>query len=286
MTNSSMKKVKYLVTSGCSFSIGENECWPKWLSNLLNSNVLYVCGQSSAGNDWIAMSTIYKVQKLLADGVKPNEILVAVMWSGIDRTSIFISDSETTEFKNLINDTRRQKNPVSLETGLSETVNSSGWLLGSGICQFDNRHINRFKNKYLSTFVNNEWLMIKSINCWLQLQWFCKSYGIRLINQTYMNIWNFPLYKYKDKSQHRFCSSRRMIISSDPLPKFYETYKENVSYLYELLDLDDWIFFRDYDGLYEYTFVNNLEYEEDQFHPSAAAHKHYVENFLWPEIKF
>ena len=90
---------KYLVTSGCSFTDnlrppnGDLTRWPMFLADYTGMQ-LFNRGQGSAGNDWIADSTIYQISELLNQGCKPEEIIAIVMWSGIDRNSIFISSDQ------------------------------------------------------------------------------------------------------------------------------------------------------------------------------------------------
>jgi hypothetical protein len=92
--------IKHLVTSGCSFSTAGK--WPQMLSTKLENTELYNLGQDSAGNDWIARTSIYQASKLLQSGVNPEEILIIVMWSGIDRKGMFISRNETRDYDKFI----------------------------------------------------------------------------------------------------------------------------------------------------------------------------------------
>lgn len=254
--------VKHLVTSGCSFSDNVGKRWPHYLSETLNTE-LYNRGQGSAGNDWISSSAIYQANLLLKQGIPSEDILVAVMWSGIDRKGSYINPSIPT-YQDLLN---RPSNPVSF-VGMPANCNqahdtiTSGWLLGSAACSWDNQSIVKLKQEFLAKHYTEEWLMIESLNEWLKLQWFCKSNSLNLINLCYKNIWLYP-------NMHG---------------PFWEEFP-TTNYLYEMLDKQGWVFFNDYDGLYEWTIKNTNKFYSDGIHPLPESHKKYVNDFLYPRVK-
>ena len=77
-----MKKV---IVSGCSFTF-EDWNWPKFLIKHLKirKENLNNVGMASQGNGLISKKLIYAVNKEL-ETTKPEDILVGVMWSGVDR---------------------------------------------------------------------------------------------------------------------------------------------------------------------------------------------------------
>lgn len=276
-----MSKYTHLVTSGCSFSDNVGERWPHYLAQRLNAK-LFNRGHGSAGNDWISRSTIFQISELLNLGVQPSKILAVVMWSGIDRASIFISNKETRHYDSLINSDNGSCNPINFiyhdhsVTPKNSDKISSGYLIGSMGCTFENDNITRLKQEYVLRFLNNEALAINSIHNWLELQWFCRATGVNLVNQTYMNIWHYPYYPYDIRDNMNILDCIYT----------HENYKDNIHHLYNLLDLSTWVFYRDFDGLYEYTKFNNLEFYDDNLHPLPETHKHYVDNFLCKKIEF
>lgn len=253
--------IKHLVTSGCSFSDNHGMRWPHYLAEALDLK-LYNRGQGSSGNHWIAKSTIYQTQLLLDNGVKPDEILVAVMWSGIDRKDCFI-DTETINYNRLINNPNDHPNPVNFLDNEPNVRNkhslptSDGYLSGSASCTFANENINKFKKDLVLRYFSPQALAIESYENFLRLQWFCKSAGIKLINQTFMEIMKFP--------------------TGDILTK---DYYRNVKPLYNMIDFDQWIFWNNTQGLYEYCRDNDLTFYEDKIHPSEESHRKYVYDFL------
>ena len=182
--------IKHLVTSGCSFSDNKNYKWPHYLANELNIT-LYNRGQGSAGNYWISKTIIYQTQLLLDQGVPPEEILVAAMWSSIDRKDLFISSTETPNFTKLISNLA--PNPINFidehaNKKLLTSNNIDGYLLGTPYCYFGNKDIQDTKLELAVNYFSNESMAIESYENFLRVQWFCESKKIKLINHTFADI--------------------------------------------------------------------------------------------------
>jgi len=73
--------------------------WPWVLGKELDC-VIHDYAFSGLSNDVIASSVVYGVERLLSNGVNANEILVGIMWSGVDRISFFKQSHTTEELKN------------------------------------------------------------------------------------------------------------------------------------------------------------------------------------------
>ena len=237
---------------------------------------LHSYGAASAGNAWISKSLIYGIQQLLNDGVKPDEILAAVMWSGIDRKDVFISSNETFNFRSLMSGAGAGANPVNF---IDESINGhwesnlvDGYLFGSVGCNFENKRVNDFKRRLIGEFFSNEALAIESYENFLRLQWYCNSHGIKLINQTYMDIMHYPTYSYSDPGACQISLTK-------------SHFKRNIGPLSEMIDFTKWIFWKDSGGLYEYTRDNKLQFNGDDFHPHVDSHAYYARNFLLPAIR-
>lgn len=248
--------MKHLVTSGCSFSDNAGKRWPHFLAEVKNFN-LYNKGQGSCGNEWIADSIIYQTKKLLADNILPENIIVTVCWSGIDRKSHFISKSENVRFTEFIN-INGGYNPVSFienPANVQQPAINKGWLVGGYNCRFDNKNINLFKQEYFEKYYSEEESLITSLKHWLMLQWFCETHNIRLFNFTYMDI-----FKYKNVV-------------------FYEKYPDT-KYYFDMLNMKNWWFYKNYGGLYEWSKDNNLIFDDDNVHPASSTHKKFVDEIL------
>jgi len=90
--------MKYIVTSGCSFSdptTTEHKTWPVQLEELYPNHKIYGLGCCGQGSDWISKSIIYKVNELLKSDINTSEILILCCWSGLDRRSILVNKEIT-----------------------------------------------------------------------------------------------------------------------------------------------------------------------------------------------
>ena len=81
--------MKYLVTSGCSFTAYER-CWPYRLVEQLGkiNYTLINDAEGSSGNAMIHRRIIYQVGKLLAQGIDKDDILVGISTSGNSKNVI------------------------------------------------------------------------------------------------------------------------------------------------------------------------------------------------------
>lgn len=277
---------KYLVTSGCSFTdnlddfAGGPARWPRFLAATGGMDC-YNRGQGSAGNDWIADSLIYQISELLQRGADPSEILAIPMWSGIDRNSIFISSEGTPRYAELhVEDF--MSNPASFTANpANEYYNpprqGSGWLLGSASCSFPNTNIQQYKQLLVTRYLNEEALMIRSLDNWLKTQWFCASKGVTLLNLTFMNIWHYPGYGYTSGKVEEW--------ELNTVPFFWEKFPNNTQHLYRELDLSKWLFYGNYGGMYEWCKREGLGFYSDNVHPNIESHRKFAEEWLWPKIK-
>jgi len=262
---------KHLVTSGCSFSARSCHLWPHWLSINMSIQGDHQYGLASAGNAWAAKSIIHGIQRLLDSGTDPSEILASVMWSGIDRTDVFISSDETLNYSTLLSGS--SANPVNYidETDSWETNNIDGYLMGTMGCDFKNHHINLFKRNLVTNFLSDQALAIQSYENFLRVQWYCESHQVKLVNHTYMDILHYPTYSYQ--KPHAWPN----VLSKD-------TYSRNIGPLYNMIDFSNWIFWNKTGGMYEYARDNKLSFELDGMHPTSESHQHYVVNHLIPAI--
>jgi len=78
---------KTILVSGCSFTM-ENWCWPNFTTNELKTNLINVA-MGSQGNGLISKKLIYNADKFLKSNSN-EDLVVGVMWSGIDRHDFHI----------------------------------------------------------------------------------------------------------------------------------------------------------------------------------------------------
>lgn len=80
--------MKYIVTSGCSFT-AYHRCWPFRLIEQLGENYSLINdSEGSSNNAFINRRIVYQTGKLLAQGISPKDIIVGVMWSNAMRENI------------------------------------------------------------------------------------------------------------------------------------------------------------------------------------------------------
>ena len=99
--------MKHLVISGCSFT-NCAKSWPYWIPN--DKYHMHLHASVGAGNTLISRGAMYRVNKLLSEGVDKKDINVLIMWSGIDRKDIAWSKLYNEEsFQSLI---KPHTNPI------------------------------------------------------------------------------------------------------------------------------------------------------------------------------
>ena len=269
-----MKQFNYLVTSGCSFSDNMGKKWPHHLATGIQAK-LYNMGEQSAGNGWISRSAIFKADQLIKSGIPVEEILMVVMWSGLDRRGFFISREETANYVNLSKDKQEPRSFINPDPILTayHVGKDRGWLEGANMMTYNSfTQIDPrvdYRNDAFQ-FFPTEALAIESYEHFLRLQWYCKSHNITLINLTYGDIMRYP--------NSSFINPRK----KNRLTK--DTFID-VAHLYDMVDFSNWIFFEETSGMFEYVFCNNLGFTEDGVHPGQMAHRRYAEDFLIPNLK-
>lgn len=278
--------MKHLVTSGCSFTdnchINWGGHWPNVVERHLNGTKLYNYGLGSRGNDWISKSIIYQVSELLTEGVDPNDICVIAMWSGQDRKSLFVSREETVIFPKLHNkgQTPNPSNFTDHDYGYPDenfdyntyVCKHDGWLAGSFTCSFQNPEIEKFRKEFNKRYWTHELAVIESYEHWLRLQDFLNARNIKYFFMTYCDIMRYPARGREDGN-------------SDLQPTEI-TYEKNVKHLHNMIDWEHWEYSKEHGtGFYEYCLDNNLELEDDNFHPTIESHEYFALNYVLPIIK-
>ena len=195
---------KGLVTSGCSFSLWDSPGWNQYLQQqLLFDGILsedfdsFHRGLGGNGNMLIARSVIEALSRLLDKGVKGEDILCIVQWSGISRHQVFI-DRESTEINEWLwyrddiyqyDIGARDFNPIIFEDGKEmpkpdnreELLNKkrNGYYLihrSEGVFEDNSDYLNKIYYKYISNTPND---VIESLWNWTTLQNYCEVNNIK-----------------------------------------------------------------------------------------------------------
>jgi hypothetical protein len=123
-----MKKYKYLVAGGCSFTAAG---WTVELCKHLGT-IRHDYANAGLSNDVIAPSVVYGVERLLNNGVDVNDILVGVMWSGVDRKSFFKRELTDPNLYNIHNYDSSKENytfMIKEDYPITETIHPPHWLI-------------------------------------------------------------------------------------------------------------------------------------------------------------
>ena len=243
-----MKKV---IVSGCSFTF-EDWNWPKFLIKHLKirKENLNNVGMASQGNGLISKKLIYAVNKEL-ETTKPEDILVGVMLSGVDR---FDFHSEN----NYSSDNWGNNGHVShIDNPTKVAVEKKWYFINPGWDGLENPH--PLMKSHYEYFHSDIGMLINTIHSILLVQWYLKEKGIKYFMTTFMDIFNrYP----------------KNILES-----------EDVSYLLELIDFNN---FLNVDGCYEHVsknFPSGMPNSENPgIHPLESGHKYFTDTVIIPHL--
>jgi hypothetical protein len=169
--------MKFLVTSGCSFSDASQGTWPRYLTKALNNefNPIYL-GKLSQGNGLISRKLIHRVTELLKEN-SPDDLLVGIMWSGINRYDFYNDDDS------LYNPTKlatKFRGKASIENPTGFVNEEKHWVI-----------FNHFWTDlvpcdiYYKFFENSTWSQISTIEHILRTQWFLEKHNVKYFMTTY-----------------------------------------------------------------------------------------------------
>jgi hypothetical protein len=241
-----------LVVSGCSFTVPTHEydSWPKLLANQLNIHTLHNMAIGGAGNYYIKNSVIDAIEKF---NTVPENTLVLVMWSGISRADVRISQ----EFYDYL----YEKN-YSAKMSIAQSPECC-YVLSGGINnswqELPELQL-LFKNFYL--YSDRESLVKSSLDCFRDLENYLivNNYKYRFLN--FQNFWN----------------------PQNPLPVDNNFLLGDINK--HIQDTSSWIFndSTSSNGFYEFAKSKN-QLDSDAWHPAPGAHKLFVEEIVFPKLK-
>lgn len=165
-----MKNKKILLSSGCSFTF-EDWNWRTFVCEIMDYELLNV-GTSSIGNGLIGKKVIYNVDNLLKI-YKPEDIIVGVMWSGIDRNDFYTDDS--TKMDNINN---WKENPTKVVDGdRNWEITNFYWKTRKSRLWYENFH----------TSIGS---MIQTIQNILMVQWYLDRVNVKYYMSTFLDIFH------------------------------------------------------------------------------------------------
>lgn len=175
-----------LITSGCSFSTCDDpnhvKTWPLQLEEKLNINH-YGLGVRSQDNGMISRRVIHFVNDFLTF-MNPENMLVGIMWSGIDRNSFYCDNIEDYKHNFVMCENIKQLRIAKNDPG--------AWLL-------TNAHWDSYYNQtHYKLFSNDKWNTIQTLEHILRTQWFLKQHKVNYFMMS-MSSYLFETFEtYKD----------------------------------------------------------------------------------------
>lgn len=258
---------KILITSGCSFtesvyaSEGDNQTTKTWAYHLgrylnLNHNYDFINKAiGSQGNGLISRGIMYQVTEELKTR-NPKDILVGVMWSGVDRHDYRCESPELSEFVIKKVDNGWMENPTKFIPSADKKwiVMNHHWANPD-----TNNRINTEAELYYRNFHDTIGSYIYTLEHMLRIQYFLKNFNI-----------NYFFTIYQD---HVF--EREFINNPEVL------------YLYKLLDKTQFL-----PVTSEYTWCVESRTDEEYWiyphpanHPSSTHHKSFTDQVILPWLK-
>jgi hypothetical protein len=291
--------MKYLVTSGCSFTSATrvnlhreddvflNEpkkfyYYPHWLQLKFPDIKVINMGNPGNNNSLIVRSIIYKIKQLLKEGVNPNEIGVICQWSSYFRRSEFVSkdkkDIQLNDYKEYANDFIKEKkftgeNGFWLELAVPDMKYSPIERIGNG-------KVYNCNQLYYETFYNDESRFIEWLEYFDYLIQFCENLGINLkcffMHNSFSLQYDYGLMPYNWKDSEQMIES--LFVKKEIINTWNDQYFRNdiypyAKYLYDSIDWDKYCWFFEeegihkYGGVFEWTIRNQVESTDDNFNP-------------------
>ena len=312
---------KHVIAGGCSFTNCGNS-WP-YRINQEKHGWVHNIASPGAGNSYISRSVIYEVDRMLNEGIQPNDITVLVMWSGIDRYEVLSTKKETPMHKLYIdgNDMNWLENFIGRPNEYKIPFEESCWLKSStrGM-EWENKPVVKLFDNYFKNFYTEEESFIRSLENMLRLQWYLEGKDIKFKFMTWQNIFN----KYRCKIPKGYPLGGQELIGHDiwcmgwfdnelwspnriwPIEHTDQISKDslllkdiypNSTHLWDMIDWDKWWFYEDeqveYGGLSEWIVLGERHAwgngVEDPGHPSEFSHEEFTKkviNVLLDRMKY
>ena len=288
--------VRHVICCGCSFTRdfkryningtdrdfgGDAEKFFKWLHYLaqnLKKSKVYNLGNPTNDNAVIRKSVIYRVDKLLKEGVSPKDIIVLTQWSSWQRNSFFISRQHARETNSLLHNFKGEPNEfahISDFIGEKIQVGQFGYYLLTGGFAADHvpYPIKNLIDVYGSKFMNKEDAQINFFENIIFLQSYLKSHNIKNLSFNLQNNFSkiylkdgFPLLLNNERNPYKSIYVDKFIPNTIDDDKKLEYPNPYIKHLYDMIDFDKFWFHKNKDtlfgGMMEWA-VQNYDIEKD-----------------------
>ena len=191
---------KVLITGGCSFSDSafdpkkpNRKSWVYYLVDKYNFIKGYHTAVGASGNELITQRVISQINHLIKSGYDTKNIHLAIMWSGIERTDLFISD-EIDDFSKI------EMNGDNGQTVCFEQWNqrhdvSKGFIRSGGEAIDDKDWRSKSQRNYFLNYYKNyftqENSFLQTCKNILLIQNLCDKHNIKYCMFVYNNIFHW-----------------------------------------------------------------------------------------------
>lgn len=260
-----LNKIKISLTSGCSFSdteFGDDyKTWPQHLKEQINDVGWSNMGRGGQSNKLIRMTSIHNLQNHLKH-YNSDEVLVGIMWSGPDRTAIFINENEK---------------PLEGKVWIDPHNFVSGGFWVPLLLGHMNEH--RESRIYYNELHNITSSFVDTLHDILYCQKFFESVGVRYFMSTSWDIFKFDSDTKIDPNivmgndQNVFRNPSTSIDMND----------DNLSWISELID---WNKFLPVVGMWEWCHWLNPDRDDlVDHHPTQDEHGRFVKDVILPFLR-
>lgn len=241
-----MANPRILISAGCSFSQVPGNNWPLYLRDSLGIQAFFD-GAGSAGNDIISKRVIFRVNQCLnVKKIKADDLLVGVMWSGVSRKSIYLTQEPEKYYKR---GTNMQKdwfysNPCSVGGDHNNYLTHPGWD-------------DKFSQTFYRNYYDDVGMYIETIENILRIQWFLKLHKIKYF----------------------FTSYNRDGIDGESYVQYND--HADIKYLRDQIDYNNFLPIQD---MYHWGIQEGLKFDHTH-HPTPIMSKVFVDKVILPHLK-
>jgi hypothetical protein len=295
-----VNNMKYLITSGCSFTSHERvnlqrgesdflkdhlQFWyhTHWIKTLRPELEVFNMGSPGNGNLTIARSALYKAKQLLNSGVDGSEISIIIQWSNFHRKSYFVSN----EIKH--------KAPIDThENYANDFINDKsyngekGYWLTMACPDMDkssfvdlNPKMFKFNQLYLETLYNDEERFIEWLDYFDYVITFCELHNIKLkcffMHNPFSSAYHYGMLPSDYKNGHEMIQG--MFVDRKIHNTWNETEDDIINRfpwganLYKQIDWKKYCWFFEEEGLHknggvlEWALRNQIPSTDEDFNP-------------------
>lgn len=241
-----MVNPKILITAGCSFTQVPGDNWPVFLRDKLDMQAFFD-GAGSAGNDTISRRVVFRVnQCLTVQKYRPENLLVGVMWSGVSRKAVYLSNEPVDYYRWDNHNSRHWYYTQPCSVGAENNY----YLMHPG-------YHDQLSQTFYRNYFDDVGLYINTIENILRVQWLLKLHNIKYFFTTYN----------KDS------------LDSEP----YKQYNDHpdVKYLRDQIDYNNVL---PISNMYDWGLEQGFQFDHTA-HPTPAISEAFVDRVILPHLK-